>query len=135
MADQQAQALQPGTGRSENLPFTYASIVQFASSPWDLKILFGDTTIVPTTGESVVKHHTGITLSWQQAKVALLFLHMNINIYERDHGEIKIPKLAFSSAVQARIAEPYVTFDEAFQAIKEAIAEGAPGGEEGKSPS
>ncbi len=132
MADQEATDPQLGTRRSENLAFTYASNVQFVPSLWDLKMLFGDTVLDSTNGQTVNKQHTGITLSWQQAKVALLFLHVNIEIYESDHGEIKIPKLVFSSAVQERIPEPYISFERALQAIKETIAGVAPSSEERK---
>jgi len=127
MAEHEATEPQPEARHSEPLTFKYANTVQYISGLWDLKMVFGDAHVDLTTGEAIHRPHTGITLSWEQAKVALMFFLINVAVYEKDRGEIKIPKLAFSPELQERISKPYLSFEEAMRMIRETFGVAVPG--------
>jgi hypothetical protein len=77
--------------RSEDFLSRYANNVQFESSVWDLKLLFGQLQLPP--GEpGFVQHHTAMTLPWLQIKILSLYLQLNLLIHEALNGKIVIPQ-------------------------------------------
>ena len=118
MDKQEAQNSPHEIERPEYPVFKYANYVTFFPGAYDIKLAFGDTDF---DSAQTVNFHTGITLSWQQAKTTLLFLRLNMEIYESRGGEVKIPKTAFSAELQERIPEDYLTMEEALSVIKQAI--------------
>lgn len=90
MSEEQNQRTPLGTVRHENFESLYANNVQFYSTEWDLKMMFGE--LDPRGNEVVVEQHTAIAIPWLQAKLLIYYLLVNVGIYELGHGRIKIPK-------------------------------------------
>ena len=86
------------TPKTENPPVRvpgfverYANNVQFESSAWDLKMIFG--TFDSTSDAPGLKQHTSINVTWQQAKVIAYFVYVNIMFQEITNGLIAVPSL------------------------------------------
>lgn len=77
--------------QSEDFASGYANNVFFATSIFDLKMIFGDIVQFPNA-EPFVEQHTAITLSWREAKIAALFLTMNVAVHENQFGALDIPE-------------------------------------------
>src|SRR5580698_4093433 len=94
MVDESNSAQQPVTARSfwrnENYEALYANNVQFESTEWDLKMIFGELDMGRKDGAGV-EQHTAITVPWAQAKLLIYYLQLNVGIYEKIFGKIKIP--------------------------------------------
>ena len=75
--------------RDEDFASLYANNVQFETSVWDLKIIFGQLDQSRPSGR--VDQHTAITLPWLQAKIMAFYLSANVALYEADNGKIQIP--------------------------------------------
>lgn len=67
----------------------YANNVQFETSAWDLKLIFGQ--LDQSQGPSVVQQHTAITVSWPEAKILAYFLLVNIVNHQAMYGAIQVP--------------------------------------------
>ncbi|MGO8788129.1 MAG: DUF3467 domain-containing protein [Terriglobia bacterium] len=68
----------------------YANNVLMEPNVWDLKLIFGQ--LDQRQGPNVVVQHTAITLPWNQVKVLLYLLKLNVDIYEMLNGKISFPK-------------------------------------------
>jgi len=68
----------------------YANNVFFATTVFDLKMIFGELIQLPNS-QMFVEQHTAMTLSWREAKIAALFLVMNVAIHEKKFGTLDIP--------------------------------------------
>jgi hypothetical protein len=55
---------------------------------WDLRIFFGQ--LIPG-GRGEVGWHSDVTLPWAHAKLMHLYLGINLGLYERENGKIKVP--------------------------------------------
>ncbi len=75
--------------RTEDFSSVYSNNVQFESSTWDLKAIFGE--LNQSGGKLIVDQHTSVSMSWMQAKVMSYFLRLFIAFYEIDNGTIRIP--------------------------------------------
>jgi len=73
--------------RDEEFTSLYASNVQFESTLWDLKLLFGEVDIA----QSRITQHTSIALSWPQAKIAAYFMIVNVIFNQNNIGPVVIP--------------------------------------------
>jgi hypothetical protein len=76
--------------RSESFRNEYSNNSLLQSSARDLKILFGE--LDQTKGPNTVLQHTGITLSWPQAKVMSYYLQIHLAIHELEYGRTTLPK-------------------------------------------
>lgn len=76
--------------QSDDFESRYANNVFFSTSIFDVKMVFGDILQFPNVQASVVQH-TAITLSWREAKIAALFLVMNVAMHENQFGTLDIP--------------------------------------------
>lgn len=75
--------------RAEDFVTGYANNVQFESSAYDLKMVFGE---LSQTGSKVsIEQHTSVTVSWIQAKLLSYYLQIQIAGYELQHGKIRLP--------------------------------------------
>lgn len=90
MVEKKQQAL-PATKiyRSEDFLSVYANNIQFEASVWDLKILFGE--LDQSDGRIDVEQHTGVNLTWMQAKILAYYLRLNIAVHEMSNGKISVP--------------------------------------------
>ena len=79
----------PDFTRGQDFVSLYANNVQYEPSVWDLKIVFGE--LDQSKGPSAVEQHTGITLSWMEAKIAAYFIALHILAYQAKNGLIQIP--------------------------------------------
>ncbi len=75
--------------RAENFKQLYANNVQFESSAWDLKLIFG--LLDQREDPLIIRQHGSINLSWAQAKIVAYFLQLNILFHESQHGKIQLP--------------------------------------------
>src|SRR5437868_2335279 len=73
-----------------------------------------------------IDYHTDVTIPWAQAKLMHLYLGINIMLYERQNGDIIIPK----SVLPAPLASPPEGADtsspdsvETFQSVQQKIKE------------
>lgn len=77
-----------GFKRSEDFTTSYANNIFLEASAWDLKLVFGQLDQGPEG--SVVKQHLAVTIPWPQAKLALFWLRLQVEIAEAAVGS-KIP--------------------------------------------
>lgn len=114
------------TGEFDDVVPMYANNVRFEMTAWDLRMLFGQ--LIPNIeGKGQVDWHTDVTLPWTQAKLMHLYLGMNLTLYERENGRIKVPTAVLPapmstppSGVDASNPEAIETF-KAVQAIIKAF--------------
>ena len=75
--------------RSDEFVTCYANNIQFESSIWDLKLLFGQ---VDFSAKPVaIEQHTAIAIPWLQAKLLAYYLLINIHIFEAENGKVAVP--------------------------------------------
>jgi hypothetical protein len=75
--------------RDEDFASLYANNVQFETSVWDLKLIFGQ--LNQAKGTSVVEQHTAMSVSWLEAKLLAYFLTVNLVLHQTQNGEVKVP--------------------------------------------
>ena len=59
--------------RAQEFLARYANNVNYETSVFDLKIVFGEL-VQPLGKKAFIEQHTSVTLSWLEAKIAALFL-------------------------------------------------------------
>jgi hypothetical protein len=69
----------------ESIHAVYANNTRFESSVWDLRLLFGQ------YRQGEIDWHTSVTLPWQQAKLMMYYLRLNIAFYESSGGPLEVP--------------------------------------------
>jgi hypothetical protein len=74
--------------RASNFTNFYANNMYFESTAWDMKITFGH--VDQATGTIVIKHDLAVTIPWPQAKLALFWLRLHVEMAEAEVGT-KIP--------------------------------------------
>src|SRR6516162_9992800 len=80
--------------RTDDFKDLYCNNVRFESSVWDLKVLFGTLdqgNPNSTEYQPGVYFHTGISMPWVQAKIALYQLYVAILFQEMSNGTIQVP--------------------------------------------
>ncbi len=78
--------------RHENFESWYTNNIQFYPTDWDLKLIFGELDWPPEAkGNLIVQQHTGMSMSWRQAKILHYFLALQIEFHEMQSGKIEIP--------------------------------------------
>ena len=80
--------------RTADFKDLYCNNVRFESSVWDLKALFGTLdqgNPDPSTSHPGVRFHTGVTMPWAQAKIALYNLYIAILFQEQANGTVSVP--------------------------------------------
>ncbi|MGA2327762.1 MAG: hypothetical protein ABSH05_15880 [Bryobacteraceae bacterium] len=73
--------------RAEDFEALYANNIQFETSVWDLKLIFGQL----DQGKSCVEQHTAITLPWVHAKIAAYYFLLNLVFQQAIEGPINVP--------------------------------------------
>jgi len=73
--------------RDEEFESLYANNVNFESSVWDLKMIFGQL----DQEASAVTQHTAMTLPWSTSKIAAYYMLVNLLVHQADNGAITIP--------------------------------------------
>ena len=81
----------PTFRRSKEICQRYANNVQFETTVWDMKIVFGE--VDQFADPAVIEQHTTITLSWLEAKIMAYYLVVNLALYQAKHGSIPVPPL------------------------------------------
>jgi hypothetical protein len=76
--------------QSEDFASSYANNVFYATSVFDVRMVFGELVQFPNE-PPYVEQHTAVTLSWREAKIAALFLVMNVAMHEKKFGALDIP--------------------------------------------
>jgi hypothetical protein len=109
--------LQPIEGnpfrRSQDFESVYANNVQFESTVFDLSVLFGS--IEREAGKLFIEQHTSVTMAWPEAKLAAIFLAINVANHEKAYGTIKIPKEVIPSFLKPEDAE--LSLEDIFRAV------------------
>lgn len=93
-----------------DIRYLYANNVFFDTSVFDLKVLFGE--LRRDHNGWFVAQHTSVTLGWTEAKIAALFLALNVMMHEDANGTILLPEGA---------RPPIVESDEASQQLREIL--------------
>jgi hypothetical protein len=75
--------------RSAEFTTLYANNVQFESSVWDLKLIFGE--LDQSANPHSVEQHTAVILPWQQAILTAYYLIVNAMIHEAGDGKVPLP--------------------------------------------
>jgi hypothetical protein len=73
----------------ETFKSLYSNNVQFETSVWDLKMVFGE--IDQSKGQDAVVQHSGVTVGWAEAKIFGYFLLVNLVLHQAREGQIHIP--------------------------------------------
>src|SRR5450755_2207418 len=76
--------------RAENFISRYSNNAQLQGNAWDLRLTFGELDL--NVGPNAVAQHTSITLPWNQVKVLIYFLRMQLATYEIERNKVRIPK-------------------------------------------
>lgn len=96
MADEKVQGIRDQTEikpstlttvRDEDFTSLYASNVQFESTLWDLRLLFGEVDVA----QSKITQHTSMALSWPMAKLVAYYALVNVIFHQNNTGQIFIP--------------------------------------------
>ena len=69
---------------------TYANAANMEVTPWDFKIVFGE--LKKSEGKVVIEQSVEVTMSPQHAKALAEILSSNVREYEKNIGEIKLPR-------------------------------------------
>ena len=78
--------------RTEDFESRYANNIQYETSEWDIKMLFGKLDLRgANVGKVAVEQHTAMNIPWVQAKLLIYYLSVQVAIHERLNGQIKIP--------------------------------------------
>ncbi|HTB12832.1 MAG TPA: hypothetical protein VK752_14725 [Bryobacteraceae bacterium] len=73
--------------RDEDFTSLYSNNVQFESTLWDLKLLFGQVDLA----KSVIEQHTAMAVPWPYAKIAAYYMMVNVILHQSNNGNIFIP--------------------------------------------
>ncbi|MGB8412389.1 MAG: hypothetical protein WCE23_06140 [Candidatus Binatus sp.] len=90
MTDAAPQSATPQTvvERAPNFTNFYANNIYYESTAWDMKFTFGH--VDQATAPVVVKNDIAVTIPWPQAKLALFWLRLHVELAEAEVG-VKIP--------------------------------------------
>jgi hypothetical protein len=90
MTDAAPQSATPQTvvERAPNFTNFYANNIYYESTAWDMKFTFGH--VDQATAPVVVKNDCAVTIPWPQAKLALFWLRLHVELAEAEVG-VKIP--------------------------------------------
>ncbi len=100
----------------------YANNVRFETTPWDLKILFGELAASLPTGGSLVEQKAVIKLSWAQAKVMAIFLAINVADHEDALGAERLPRFVFGEPLK-HLGDKDLTLEQMFADIIKTLHE------------
>jgi len=78
------------TNVEADVPTFYANNAQLVSTPWDLRINFGELTGPPQDGMLPLRNPVSVVMSWAHAKALVSVLAANLSNYEASFGEIRI---------------------------------------------
>jgi hypothetical protein len=97
--------------RAEDFVSRYANNVQFESSAFDLKVVFGllDQSGAPKFEKPSVEQHTAISLSWLEVKLVIFFLQLHLAGYEAENGKVKVPISALPSEPPSSLPRQFDT--------------------------
>ena len=71
------------------IPDYYANMIQFATTAWDFRMLFGQ--MIKRGDSEIFEQKVAITLPWLQVKTMIVYLQMNLFIHERANGKVNVP--------------------------------------------
>lgn len=71
--------------QSEEFADLYANNVLFEANAFDLRVIFGQFK-AGSQGEPEIEQHTAVAIPWTVAKIACMYLAINIIGFEVDHG-------------------------------------------------
>src|SRR5208283_4527680 len=75
--------------RHDNFESWYANNIQFETTEWDLKMIFG--LLDFREGCLAIEQHTAMSVGWTQAKILAYSLQVHVAIFEKIHGKITVP--------------------------------------------
>jgi hypothetical protein len=84
--------------RDEDFVSRYANNLQFESSVWDLKLIFGLLDLHDAE-KPTIEQHTSISLAWPEVKICLYLIQIHLALYEKVNGKIKVPAAGIPSDV------------------------------------
>jgi hypothetical protein len=85
----ETQKPKPDTKYNDDFNNLYANVVRYQSNAFDLKVVLGE---IDLSGEvETHRMHTGVTVPWAAAKIAMYYLAANVLFHEALNGKIKLP--------------------------------------------
>jgi hypothetical protein len=85
------------TSRTDKFVRIYANAANLEVTPWDFKMIFGELK-KSSDGKPVIEQSVEVTMSPQHAKALADILSVNVREYEKNVGEIKLPRTPDASA-------------------------------------
>ena len=77
--------------RSQGFTTLYTNSAQLEVTPWDFKLVFGEL-VRSENNLPKIEQHVAVVMSPQHAKALLGILATNVQEYEKQVGEIKLPQ-------------------------------------------
>ncbi|HWR16731.1 MAG TPA: DUF3467 domain-containing protein [Terriglobales bacterium] len=78
------------TVRTPDFKSFYANNVRFESTVFDLRLFFGE--LDHREDESwIISQKASVVMAWSQAKIAALFLLVNVMAHEQQNGPVDLP--------------------------------------------
>jgi hypothetical protein len=119
------ESADPSVNRTSDFRSRYANSTYFDTTVYDLKINFGELD-KDADGTVVSRFHSAISMSWLEAKIAAIFLLVNIYGHERERGPIRIPpgvRPRFVSQAEAEqsLSQIVGSLDSNFKAFVESL--------------
>ncbi len=104
--------------RAPNFTAFYSNNIYFESTAWDMKLTFGH--IDQATGTVVIKNDCSVTIPWPQAKLALFWLRLHVELAEAEVG-VKIPirKDLYPAELPEKLPEPAMENDPKMTVFRE----------------
>jgi hypothetical protein len=87
------------TTRTDKFVRAYTNAANLEVTPWDFKLVFGELK-KNSDGKTVIEQSVEVTMSPQHAKALADILSTNVREYEKNVGEIKLPKAPDAPASQ-----------------------------------
>src|SRR5438270_12732900 len=73
----------------------YANNVAIGTTPFDMRIIFGEVTDVGAeTRKVTIEQNVQVTMSWAEAKLVAKFIERHVQAYEKKNGTLTTPQPA-----------------------------------------
>jgi hypothetical protein len=95
--------IEPTFVRTNDFVSRYSNNLRFETYGSDLKLIFGSSD--QATGKEIIEQHTAVTISWQQAKLAIYYLQVQLVLYEAQAGPVKLHPVARPQAFPNEVPE------------------------------
>ena len=104
--------------RATDFTTHYANYIYFESTAWDMKLTFGH--IEQTSAPALIKQDFAVTIPWPQAKLALFWLRLHVEMAEAEVGaKIPIRRDLVPAELPEELPEPLQQDEAAMERFRE----------------